>query len=476
MARVTALAGWPPEVLAYAYAMYSRSPLSIRDSIAKITNEKSAGFLDTFYFKYGHKSIADNAHVPLALERISEIAAFEIEDEQLWDGQEQSTRFQNFRNGGYYIPQEIRDTPQESTYIEIADFLLGQYNYLSDECFKYLLAILTKPADMKDDVYERTLKARAFDVARYWLFGGVLTNVGQITSARTLESQVCRLLSSEYPEIRELGLAMKNACISEPLCPPGKSEPPIAPTLVKYTEANVYRITLREKMRTMAKEIFSRVPLATKRYVALAPKIELENEIVATLLYETSNHSYLNILTVVAEMSEREKAGIIDFALGDRGRHDPLPKAFASGYQIQFDVVMDRGGERDLHRHRNCIQIHQPLTLERGYDIPKLISDINLGLEYHRNMLAVGEKIAKLKREIGNAADYLIPFAYRSATLYKMHLAEAGYLTELRSGVTGHFSYREVACEMHRQLVERHPVVANHLRVTPFEQVDLLKR
>ena len=88
MAEVIALAGWPPEVLAYAYAMYFRSGLSIRESIVQITNEKASGFLDTFYFKYGHKSIADNAHIPLAIENVSEIVAFELEDEQLWDGQD----------------------------------------------------------------------------------------------------------------------------------------------------------------------------------------------------------------------------------------------------------------------------------------------------------------------------------------------------------------------------------------------------
>ena len=84
MAEVIALAGWPPEVLAYAYAMYSRSALSIRESLKKITaekektDEKTAKFFDSYYFGYGHASIAGNAHIPLALEDISQIAAFEI--------------------------------------------------------------------------------------------------------------------------------------------------------------------------------------------------------------------------------------------------------------------------------------------------------------------------------------------------------------------------------------------------------------
>ena len=58
---------------------------------------------------------------------------------------------------------------------------------------------------MKPDAYQRNLAARAFDVARYLLFWGVPTNVGQVTSIRTLEKQIRRLKASEYAELRELG-------------------------------------------------------------------------------------------------------------------------------------------------------------------------------------------------------------------------------------------------------------------------------
>ncbi|MDP2933969.1 MAG: FAD-dependent thymidylate synthase, partial [bacterium] len=234
MAEVTALAGWPPEVLAYAFAKYSRSPLSIRQSIQTITAEKGGKFLEDFYFQFGHRSIADNAHAPLALENISQIAAFALENEQLWDGSERSTRFQNFGESGYYVPTSVRGTPLELLYIRGADFLLEQYKLFSTRCFEHLIKSVPKPADMKPDVYERALKARAFDNARYWLFNGMFTSVGQITSARTLEGQISRLMSSEYPELQELGQKMKEACIGKPFCPEGKDELPIAPTLVKY--------------------------------------------------------------------------------------------------------------------------------------------------------------------------------------------------------------------------------------------------
>jgi len=476
VAEVIALAGWPPEVLAYAFATYSRSTLSIRESIAKITDESSSKFLETFYFQFGHSSIADNAQIPLACENISEIAAYELEDEPLWNGCERSTRFQDFERGGYYIPASVRGTPLESRYTQAADFLLERYGFFSPRCFEYLVKTTPRPADMKQDVYERTLKARAFDVARYWLFNGMLTSVGQITSARTLEGQISRLMSSEYPELQELGQKMKETCIGKPFCPEGKDEPPVAPTLVKYAAPNYFQKSLRDYIHDEAKQLLNWMTPPAKRYVRLASPISLQEEIVSTLLYEASHYPYHEITGIVRTIGERGQQRIIDSALKNRGSHDPLPRALAAGYQIQFDVVMDRGGERDLHRHRNCIQIHQGLTTERGWDTPEMIKQMGLADVYDAGMAQAGQLVRDLEREVGVVAHYLIPFAYRSATLYKMHLAQAAYLTELRSGVMGHFSYREVACQMYNQLAKRFPFLEGKFRVTPLSASNPLTR
>ena len=52
---------------------------------------------------------------------------------------------------------------------------------------------------MKQEAYERTLRARAFDLSRYLLPLATNTSLGQIVSARTLENQVSRLLSEPTP-------------------------------------------------------------------------------------------------------------------------------------------------------------------------------------------------------------------------------------------------------------------------------------
>ena len=295
MAEVIALAGWPPEVLAYAMAKYSRSSLSIKESLLKITNEMAADFLDSIYIGYGHKSVADMAHIAMGIENISEVAAFYLEDEQLWDGQERSTRYQKkFKD--YVIPAVVRNTPAERQYCLIADFLVDQHERYSPICFEALVKKHPKPQGMSDGDYEKTLRARAFDVSRYWLFNGIKTSVGQITSARTLEDQICRMMASEYLEVVEIAEQMKKACQEKPFCPEGKDEPPVAPTLVKYTSPNGYIVRVREYMRKIVADLEKKVDLHhvyNRRYAKLENFfMDIRQEIVAGLIYEATDWDY----------------------------------------------------------------------------------------------------------------------------------------------------------------------------------------
>src|SRR5271166_256790 len=124
---VYAVHGADPEVLAYAMAKYSRSALSMRESLSEINAQKAEQFLNTFYFQYGHRSIADLAHIAFAVERLSLLAAIILVDEQRWDGQERSTRYQNFLKSGWYFPDFGHDSASAQLYSETIDNLFGAY-------------------------------------------------------------------------------------------------------------------------------------------------------------------------------------------------------------------------------------------------------------------------------------------------------------------------------------------------------------
>ena len=125
--EVFAVHGADPEVMAYAMAKYSRSALSMRESLTEIARQRAEQFLNTFYFQYGHRSIADLAHVAMAVERLSLLAAIVLVDEQRWDGQERSTRYQNFLKSGWYFPEFGEDSAAAQLYSETIENLFAAY-------------------------------------------------------------------------------------------------------------------------------------------------------------------------------------------------------------------------------------------------------------------------------------------------------------------------------------------------------------
>jgi thymidylate synthase ThyX len=505
--EVFAMFGVEPEIQAYAMAKYSRSALSMKEALREISSEKAEKFLNTFYFQYGHRSIADLAHIALAVERLSILAAIELADEQRWDGQERSTRYQDFKKSGYYTPDFGTDDEARKLYSETLDFLFAQYEALSAHMATYLISITPKPADMKQDAYERTLKARAFDITRYLLPLGTNTSLGEIVNARTLETQVAHLLSHTHKEVRQLGEALKKAASGAAYNVNADSlrdlvekireanpelgaraeqellrEIRVAPTLVKYADPNPYEIATRRELRQAARELMAHEQLApSKAIVDLLDEEPLEVEIATTLLYEHCHHSYRQIRQAVQVAGERHRREIIDLGLRHRGKHDEMLRPFRAGQQFRFDILMDTGAFRDMHRHRRCIQVMQGFTTQHGYEMLMDLEDAGVRGRFdaamHRAQTAVESLARRREPEAEESAQYAIPLAFRKRALFKMDFAEAVYITELRTTPAGHPSYRNVAYAMYEAVARKYPALAKYFRVHDVTApVDLLQR
>jgi thymidylate synthase ThyX len=514
--EIYAVYGVEPEIQAYAMAKYSRSALSMKESLKEISRQKAEKFLNTFYFQYGHRSIADLAHVALAIEKLSILAAIAVADEQRWDGQERSTRYQDFRKSGYFTPGfgedlvEAGDSPvpmsARELYRRTIEELFAEYESLSGAMSGYLASITPKPAEMAQDAYDRTLRARAFDISRYLLPLATNTSLGEIVNARTLESQVSRLLSHTHKEVRNLGKLLKQAATSpaynvneeslremvteiRQLSPElgARAEEELlrevraAPTLVKYADPNNYEIETRRELRQVAGELMGNLPIAPAETVDLLDDEPLEVELATTLVYQHCHYPYRQIREAVQAAGEPIRREIVDLGLRHRGSHDELLRPFCAGQQFRFDILMDIGGFRDMHRHRRCIQIGQEFTTQHGYDAPEELEPAGARLSYDAVMRRTTRAVEDLWRRDGAEASansqYAIPLGFRKRTLFKMDFAEVVYISELRTGPAGHFSYRNVAYAMYEAVAKKYPALAKYLRVHDVRvPVDLLKR
>ena len=470
--RVLTVSPMPPEKCAYALARYSRSPDSIRDSIEWVRTHDSQKFLESFYFQYGHASIADLGHLVMCFEGISELAATEVEDEQVWDGQARSSRYQDFSRSGFIAPPEL-DSTQAAAYQDTATKLLAGYNEIHSKVFEHLAERLPRPEDMKPEPYKRNLAARAFDVARYLLCLGIPTGVGQVSSIRTLERQIRRLKASEFQEVRELAAEIAEACASEPDCRwDGGAAEALAPTLARHVDPNEHASASRADLRQWAAGNLPAREHKCGEAVDLVKPQDSVADIVATLLYPATDWPYRELYELACSWSGAQRNEVIDVALRSRTRRDELLRNFR-GAPYVYDIVMDVGAYRDLHRHRRCQQFRQSYSAKLGFETPDAIIDAGLREQYTALVSLAHENAATLPQP---GAQYLLPFATRSRFLFKMDFAEAEYISRLRSGVKGHFSYRRVAWQMKERMMQLEPDLGRLIEATPPWVEDPLVR
>ena len=328
----------------------------------------------------------------------------------------------------------------------------------------------------------------------------------EIVNARTLENQVAHLLSQPHKEVRDLGALLKKAALSPAYNVNEESlralvtqiravspeiadraerellrEVRVGSTLVKYADPNPYEIETRRELQQAAAELMHGASVQSAPLVDLLDAEPLEVELATTLLYGNCHYSYRQLRQAVEAAGEMRRREIIDLGLRHRGKHDELLRPFSAGQQFRFDILMDIGGFRDMHRHRRCTQIMQDFTTVHGFDTPPEVEAAGVVSDYESAMKRTEAAVQKLSaaggEEASQSSQYAIPLAFRKRTLFKMDFAEALYISELRTTPAGHTSYRNVAYAMYETVAAKYPALAKYFRVVDVrEPVDLLKR
>jgi thymidylate synthase ThyX len=498
--RIFTVLGVLPEPGGYGIAKFSRSSKPYREWIMDLTQEGAERFYRAFYFDYGHASIADLAHITVVIENVSMVAAEELWDHPLIDGQASSTRYQDFQKRGFHLPAELEGSGLEGPYRRLCEELISEYAAAHKRLTAHLMGRYASPPEMDEAQYERILKARAYDTARYLLPMAIRTGLGHILSARTLERQLVRLLSHPLSEIREIAQELKEAAVKRPAFNPtverlqpilkGLDEQsaekirkivgfdaPAVPTLVKYARPSEYLMRTREELQALAAEYAAKLGEPDgRRGVELFTEQDPLVEQACTLLYRFLPHSYAQILSLVEALPSEEISEIIELAYRHRGEHDtPLSETYA-GCGLLFDLCLDCGSWRDFHRHRRLVQINKDFHPLYGYEVPAEIREAGLFERYSELMDEAGALASEIDRELPGVGQYALPFAYRRRSLLKMDTGELQYIVELRTRPENHFSVRRAAYEMYLRFRERFPEAARHIRAVDPTYEEFFKR
>jgi len=189
---------------------------------------------------------------------------------------------------------------------------------------------------------------------------------------------------------------------------------------------------------------------------------DAERRVAAAALYAVTDLPDDQLLRYVKDLPDEEIGRIIDAYVGDRRnrRHKPGRAMERVGYR--FDILCDYGIFRDLQRHRMLTVEWQRLGTGHGYITPPSLAEIGGIPAWDKAMERGAGLHESLAGAVGvEAAQYVVPFAYRVRFYLHMNAREAFHLIELRTGRGGHAGYRRVCQQMFRLIRDR----AGHARI-----------
>ena len=422
--------------------------------IAKIM-EKANKFMAKWSIEYGHNSLKDSAFNMMAIEGVSIRASKFIEESKLAAFQEKSTRYMDFSGDSYILIDKAID--------ELSAKAMQVYSEAKSRLIEYYKEIIPESDFKNQNAWIRTCSAKAFDDARYLLPTTIKTSLGATMSTRETERWISKLLTSEFPEVVEIGEKLKIEC--------GK----ITAALINHVEKNTF---LNRRLGALAKKICSteikELPLNESKpgvYLNSASNIELE------VAYSLINATGLFDSNVLVDTSLGLDE-VFNLAFEERGIHDDFPDECAVG-MIQFEVICDIGAFRDLQRHRNCTQIVEKWSSLRGYSIPESLNDYKLS-DIKEKYISLFEEYSKLNSKLikdkNNNSEYALLLGHNVRFILECNFKELAYIIELRSGEAGHYSYRRLAQAMYKLFDNNFKSLSKHIRVNLNEYSDRRKQ
>ena len=274
--------------------------------------------------------------------------------------------------------------------------------------------------------------------------------------------------------MRDLGDEIAQACAAAPDCvwDANAAHEALAPTLARHAEPDENAARARQNLRRWADQNLPPAAAAEPVRVDLIRPADTAADIVATLLYPVTDRPFRDLYEMARGWSAAQRAEVLDVSLESRTNRDDLLAGFHGGLYA-YDFAIDIGAYRDLHQHRRCHKFRQNYSGRLGFDTPELVAEAGAAAVYREAMETTLEAIGSLPAP---GSHYLLPFGARGRFLFKMDFAEAEYISRVRSGVKGHFSYRQIAWEMKLKMEQLEPELGRLIKATPPWVEDMLKR
>jgi thymidylate synthase ThyX len=434
-----------PEDAAMLQALYSRSADSVEIHLDKVKQTGSGKFMSSFYVGYGHKSIADCGSTTMFIEGVSLLAAKAIQDWPLYSGQETSTRYIDMSK------QRIVDpvgTPESKA---ILDDWMSFYKENQSRVTETLVTRYPMRDGEKEDMYQRAIKARTFDVLRGFLPAGITTQLSWHTNLRQAGDHLTWLRYHPAHEIGEIACQL-GELLTEAYPSSGFNTSMAAVSGVNNKDTNA----LGQRMHWEAE-------IGAQYAYSLRGR---ERDLSSDITVMQANGVKLHVRNGDPGWYSPELGALLPM-LKSRPRGCMLPHFLADLGTFTFSFALDFGSFRDLQRHRNGVCRMPLLDTSLGFEEWYLDQ-----LDEELRAVAV-QLIEKQTKRIEGISPYPSDRQYYTALGFRVPcqvtyaLPALLYVLELRSTKTVHATLRTKMHSCVRLFQKQYPDIALHADLDP---------
>jgi len=362
-------------------ALHSRSTGGIKHHLKMLKEKGAENFMEQFYVGYGHKSIGDCGSATVFVEGVSMLAAKAIQDWRLYSGQEASTRYVDFSKQNFLDPTNSKNGK------EILEDWRKFYLKSQEPIQKHLKKKFPKVANENQEIYNKAIKVRAFDITRAFLPAGASTNVAWRMNFRQFADEMMLLRHHPLKEVREIA----------------------------------------EKTEEALNKIYSS-SFCHERF----PETESYNKQWMEEKYYHENKDAENFALLYDGVDRKMLTNYKD-TLKNRPAKTELPMAIAECGVVAYEFLLDFGSFRDLQRHRAIAQRMPLLVRTHGFNewyLNALPEDLKKKTEKFIKLQEKRIEELKINKE---DEQYFTAMGYQVPCRFSGDLKALVYLVELRS-------------------------------------------
>lgn len=415
-----------PEDNAMLQALYSRSPASVEDHIRKVAKSGSGKFMQEYYVGYNHASIGDCGSTTIYIEGVSMLVAKAIQDNPLYSGQEASTRYMDFSDTTFDLPDDSNITFDALEGNAIQMSWMEFYHKIRPRVLSHLEELHPYPSGKGPEYnrHERALNARAFDILRGFIPAGARTNLSWHTNLRQAQDKLMWLEVHPEPNVRKVAVAIRESLAAR--------YPNSGFSQKDIPEGNFWR-----------------------------------TEVMGATAYNTDQNACGLFLPRFDATKFAIPTGDWSLMLGERPPRMLLPAVTNSWGTITSEFLLDFGSFRDLQRHRNGVIRMPLLTTNLGFhswyfeQLPKDLLQEAIDFVGKQTRRIEALEMTPVEKQA------YIAMGFQVACQVSQTLAAYVYRLELRTAQTVHPTLRKTTQQEAASFQVMFPSVALHVNWQP---------